>query len=814
MKKYSALLITVLFLWNVIPSTAATFSDLDVNHKNYEAISTLQDRGILKGYPDGTFRPDQRVNRAEFLKIAMIGSGVSIFEYQPTPFPDIHPTDWYAPYVSQAYHAGWIKGYPNGTFKPEQTINKAEALKIIGAIQGWQLPTITETIPFNDTGKNDWFTPYVAYAKEHNLLAESGFWFSPTNLMSRADISEIVYRGLSLDEKSIDEEVSTEDENKEDFTEDNNAKFAEISKTFFNDISLDETLPNTFYKNEIYVVSGEITHGNYDSITAILKNERTNESKSFIAPVENDNFSLTLFFAESGEHSIGIIPGKSGKSKAAEIQINSGISDKNVGDAPNRPDKPSLKFSDSTTQIHFAAPNRTLKKFSFNQNSKTVTFYSRQDLSELNIPYENFSDFSERSTKLDFSYATLSSIAPLSISSDYSEISSHTFTATTHQFSDIEKNYVSVTLPETLKNIEKISFTGTAKTELRERAMVIKPDGLVDEVSLSSNKNTGTYQNSTVIKDGARFTFNYTPERSGTYIIAVYDKEGVPIINHPVYVKTGIPLLPDFFDLFSRSPFNGSLNLNSSRQELLKYINDIRKKMGLNNLSLDDNLNLLAQSHSDDMAENDYFSHYDKNGDGPNDRRLSFDITTSVAENIALDTSIESAHMGLLRSASHRDTIINPDWKKIGIGITLKNKTLYISEEFSVGDYSASDLLSIKSTLFTAINNLRDNQGVSSLTGDNDLSTASEYINDELIANKMSLNDFTSTLLNTAINIHNISGQVLAIGRSSGTWSKTLDSLLSQENDSLTDNKWDKIGIDIQPNQDGLIQTILLLSGF
>ncbi len=96
-------------------------------------IYTAYDRGIVEGYPDGTFRPDAPVNRAEALKILFLASSLQAFDDQDYSgrFSDVADADWFASYVNDAVGYAFIEGYPNGTFRPAQAITRAEAGKIV-----------------------------------------------------------------------------------------------------------------------------------------------------------------------------------------------------------------------------------------------------------------------------------------------------------------------------------------------------------------------------------------------------------------------------------------------------------------------------------------------------------------------------------------------------------------------------------------------------------------------------------------------------------------------------------------------------------
>ena len=173
------------------------FDDVAKSHRNRNAISYLHDRKIIQGYPDGSFKPNQTVNRAELLKILIEGA------WEMTPpedeynncFPDV--TDqWFAKYVCFAKENGIVEGYPDGTFKPEQTVNKVEALKMLFITMAVLLPEEVDEEPFEDVNTDEWFSPYVYKAKKLGLLEETGSTFSPGGGMKRGGICENLYRLL------------------------------------------------------------------------------------------------------------------------------------------------------------------------------------------------------------------------------------------------------------------------------------------------------------------------------------------------------------------------------------------------------------------------------------------------------------------------------------------------------------------------------------------------------------------------------------------------------------------------------------------
>lgn len=174
----------------------ATFSDVEVEHKNFPAIDYLYDEEVLAGYEDGSFKPDNTVNRAELLKILVEGQGITPDKNTyKNCFPDV-TTEWYAKYVCYAKEEGWVGGYPDGTFRPADSVNKVEALKMLLNSQEIDTDTPDEK-PFTDVAVDEWFAPYVATAQYLGLLEETGYSFSPDSDRSRAGIAEELYRLLT-----------------------------------------------------------------------------------------------------------------------------------------------------------------------------------------------------------------------------------------------------------------------------------------------------------------------------------------------------------------------------------------------------------------------------------------------------------------------------------------------------------------------------------------------------------------------------------------------------------------------------------------
>ena len=93
-----------------------------------QAVSYLASREVLLGYPDGSFRPNQPITRAEFATVASRFDNLATT--QTNAFPDVQG-HWAMQYINSAYAKGWVSGYPDGTFKPQQNITRAETVTVV-----------------------------------------------------------------------------------------------------------------------------------------------------------------------------------------------------------------------------------------------------------------------------------------------------------------------------------------------------------------------------------------------------------------------------------------------------------------------------------------------------------------------------------------------------------------------------------------------------------------------------------------------------------------------------------------------------------
>jgi hypothetical protein len=150
----------------------AGFSDVPRSHPHYVGITYLDQSDVISGYEDGTFKPQNPINRAEVLKIILNGSGIGGAEQFQAYFPDVGQEQWFAPFVVKAKDLGIVKGNESdGTFTPARQVNLAEFLKMLLATNQIDVSSFADKQLVNNVTPEMWFAPYVNYATAIGIVS-------------------------------------------------------------------------------------------------------------------------------------------------------------------------------------------------------------------------------------------------------------------------------------------------------------------------------------------------------------------------------------------------------------------------------------------------------------------------------------------------------------------------------------------------------------------------------------------------------------------------------------------------------------------
>ncbi|MDF2379288.1 MAG: S-layer homology domain-containing protein [Candidatus Gracilibacteria bacterium] len=172
------------------------FPDNNIRSLSGKAATELNVRGVLKGYPDGEFKGNNPVNRAEASKFLLESRNQIISETLPAnPFPDVINSEWYAKYVLKCAELEIIKGYPDGTFKPTNQVITAEFLKMLALT--FQLETdLPYTYEDKDEYGDGWFWKYAGAAQKYDLFPHRTKKLRPTVSVTRSEMAVAIYQYL------------------------------------------------------------------------------------------------------------------------------------------------------------------------------------------------------------------------------------------------------------------------------------------------------------------------------------------------------------------------------------------------------------------------------------------------------------------------------------------------------------------------------------------------------------------------------------------------------------------------------------------
>ena len=191
------LIVLAIFLLTPVCGLAALpgFKDLPPANPVYQYANYLVQKGILKGYPDGTFRPGGLITRAEFAALLVRAGGLSGHKPRTPSFKDLKPDHWAYEAVEAAVYNGFVKGYPDGSFRPEAPVTRAETAALLLRLTSEPVPAIIPPCVLKDVKPSCWAWPQVVAALDAGLLTLAGKEsFAPNAPATRGQVA----RGLAV----------------------------------------------------------------------------------------------------------------------------------------------------------------------------------------------------------------------------------------------------------------------------------------------------------------------------------------------------------------------------------------------------------------------------------------------------------------------------------------------------------------------------------------------------------------------------------------------------------------------------------------
>ena len=171
-----------------------SFSDVQASHHFYEAVKSLSARGIINGYKDGTYRPNQGITRAHAAKIMATALNLDLKNVKNPGFTDVGTSHPYYAHIAALVEAGVIKGYQDKSFKPNGNLTRAHIAQML--VEGFKLEEKkVANLPFSDVNDQQAFSKYIQTLYANRITTgKTATTFEPYSIVTRGQLASFVYR--------------------------------------------------------------------------------------------------------------------------------------------------------------------------------------------------------------------------------------------------------------------------------------------------------------------------------------------------------------------------------------------------------------------------------------------------------------------------------------------------------------------------------------------------------------------------------------------------------------------------------------------
>ncbi|MGE5656978.1 MAG: S-layer homology domain-containing protein [Actinomycetota bacterium] len=179
------------------------FSDIE-SHWAKECIVTLGERSLVKGYSDGTFRPEAALTRAEFASLMVGAFGKSPEVQKAVTFKDVPKNHWAWQFIQTVSKKRFFSGYPDGTFRPEQPILRVDAITVIASALNLPIPKSPEATlkdAFDDVAEIPNYAKNVMAAATQMAIVinyPNVRKLSPNQSATRGEVAALLCRALKI----------------------------------------------------------------------------------------------------------------------------------------------------------------------------------------------------------------------------------------------------------------------------------------------------------------------------------------------------------------------------------------------------------------------------------------------------------------------------------------------------------------------------------------------------------------------------------------------------------------------------------------
>jgi hypothetical protein len=170
-----------------------SFSDVPRDYWAKSPIEFMATLGVMNGYHDGLFRPEESVTRAEFATMLIKLRDLDVNEAMSDPYPDVKKEYWAAKYIKAASYLNAMKSYPDGSFKPDNKVTRVEGVVILQRFTDAPEPKSISKDPFVDINRTHWAASSITAAQNYGILDYLiGRKFDPNKELTRAEIAEML----------------------------------------------------------------------------------------------------------------------------------------------------------------------------------------------------------------------------------------------------------------------------------------------------------------------------------------------------------------------------------------------------------------------------------------------------------------------------------------------------------------------------------------------------------------------------------------------------------------------------------------------
>lgn len=171
---------------------AKSFSDLAPTDPHYPNVMNLTERGVINGYPDGTFKPYEPIHRGHAAKILALALGLDTKNVKDPGFKDISKSYPYYGEIAALVEAGIINGFEDGTYGPNKHLTRGQMAKIIS--RAYELKGDTKNLPFTDIAISPYKEEIAALYDNKVTVGSTPTTFSPVAPVTRGQLASFVVR--------------------------------------------------------------------------------------------------------------------------------------------------------------------------------------------------------------------------------------------------------------------------------------------------------------------------------------------------------------------------------------------------------------------------------------------------------------------------------------------------------------------------------------------------------------------------------------------------------------------------------------------